>query len=307
MPTNRGFAPSQRVIDLGLLAVTMGVVLIPLAAVRGQVTVLHSFKGSATEGYNPLGTPLLLGSTLYGMTNHGGPFDGGTLFSVATDGTAFRTLRFFNDGSVPNDARDPWYGSLVPSADRLYGMTVGGGTYTGGTVFSIGADGTTYQIVHSFSAPDGQAPYGSLHLSGSSLYGMTAVSGAHDLGTIFKLQTDGSNFSVLHDFAGEGEGAYPHGSLIQSGATLYGMTTGRQRGTDSGRGTIFRIESDGTGFQTLHAFQGADGAFPHGALVQSGSTLYGMTVGGGAAGRGTIFQVQTNGAGFEVMHEFDGG
>jgi uncharacterized repeat protein (TIGR03803 family) len=305
MTNSRQFMPQQVVINMRLFVVAMCVVLIPLASVRAQVTLVHSFKGSATEGYNPLGTPLLSNSTLFGMTNHGGPFDGGTLFRVATDGTGFKTLHFFNDGGVANDGRYPWYGTLVQSGENLYGMTVEGGTYTGGTIFSIGADGSSYQIVHSFSYADGQAPYGSLHHSGSLLYGMTAVSGANDFGTIFMLETNGSSFNVLHNFAGEGEGAYPHGSLIQSGSTLYGVTTGFQRGVSSGRGTIFRIETDGTGFQTLHAFEGADGAFPYGALVQSGSTLYGMTLGGGAVGRGTIFQIQTDGADFEVMHEFD--
>jgi uncharacterized repeat protein (TIGR03803 family) len=305
MTNSQPFMPHQVAIEMRLFVVAMWVVLITSASMRAEVTLVHSFKGSATEGYNPLGTLLLSNSTLFGMTNHGGRFDGGTLFSVATDGTGFRTLHFFNDGSVPNDGRYPWYGALVQSGETLYGMTVEGGTYTGGTIFSIGADGAAYQIVHSFSYGDGQAPYGSLHLSGSSLYGMTAVSGANDFGTIFKLETNGSAFSVMHNFAGGGDGAYPHGSLIQSGSTLYGMTTGFQTGTSSGLGTIFRIETDGSGFQTLHAFELADGALPYGALVQSGSTLYGMTNAGGVPGRGTILQIQTDGAGFEVMHEFD--
>ena len=47
-------------------------------------------------------------------------------------------------------------------------------------------------------------------------------------------------------------------------------------------------------FQLLHSFTGgSDGSYPHGSLIQSGSTLYGMTNGGGSGGKGTIFSITT--------------
>jgi uncharacterized repeat protein (TIGR03803 family) len=49
-------------------------------------------------------------------------------------------------------------------------------------------------------------------------------------------------------------------------------------------------------FQILHSFgTGAakDGAGPHGSLIQSGSTLYGMTTYGGTGNAGTIFSITT--------------
>ena len=42
--------------------------------------------------------------------------------------------------------------------------------------------------------------------------------------------------------------------LILSGNTLYGTTTG---GGSSGNGTVFAINTDGTGFTTLHSFTAA--------------------------------------------------
>jgi uncharacterized repeat protein (TIGR03803 family) len=57
----------------------------------------------------------------------------------------------------------------------------------------------------------------------------------------------------------------------------------------------------------LHTFTGADGKNPEGALLLSGSTLYGMTFAGGSASDGTIFQMGTNGAGYRLMHSFGGG
>jgi uncharacterized repeat protein (TIGR03803 family) len=289
----------------------LAICLFPARPARAEFTVLHSFNGDAGEGANPLGTLLQSGSILYGTTNSGGAVDAGTVFRMGADGTGFTTLHSF--GTIPSDAVLPSYGSLVESGDQLFGTTPAGGAHFGGAIFRIAADGSGYGVLHSFSLADGRAPHGGLLRSGMSLIGMTEAGGTNDFGTLFRLGTDGSGFRVLHAFAGEGEGAYPHGSLIQSGSTLYGMTTGlRPSDADPSnfRGTIFRIEEDGTGFQTLHAFDAfgiSDGAFPYGSLTQSGATLYGMTQAGGSgpSGGGTIFRIQTDGAGFEVIHTFE--
>src|SRR5262249_33407387 len=95
----------------------------------------------------------------------------------------------------------------------------------------------------------------------------------------------------------------PWGSLIQSGSTLYGMTTS---GGSGGHGAIFRMGIDGTGFSLLHSFTGtaSDGNFPSGSLIQSGSTLYGMTQTGGSSNHGTIFRIEPDGTGFSLLHSF---
>ncbi len=89
--------------------------------------------------------------------------------------------------------------------------------------------------------------------------------------------------------------------LTQVGATFYGVTTG----SANPYGTIFRIDPDGTGFQTVHAFAGgAGGGFPSGTLVREGPFLYGMTEAGGANDAGTIFRIGTDGSAFSVLHSF---
>ena len=71
-------------------------------------------------------------------------------------------------------------------------------------------------------------------------------------------------------------GANPYGSLTLSGSTLYGMTS---EGGAYGAGTIFQINTDGTGYKVLYSFGSVanDGAYPYGSLTLSGTTLYGMT------------------------------
>jgi len=297
----------ENTVEIRLTLLSLLICILSAAPVRAQHTILHSFNGDSGDGYYPLGDLLLSGSTFYGLTNAGGSADYGTIFRIGMDGRDFRLLHSFNDGTVSNDGFTPWYGSLIESGSTLYGMALAGGADTGGTVLRINRDGTGYAVLHSFSYSDGQAPYGSLVLSGSTLYGMTAVSGANNFGTIFKIGIDGAGFSVVHDFTGGDCGAYPHGSLIHDGFTLYGMTTGYQAGTLDNFGTIFRINTDGAGFETLHSFSHGAGALPYGALVRSGSTLYGMSETGGANflnARGAIFRIETDGSGFDVMHSF---
>jgi len=74
--------------------------------------------------------------------------------------------------------------------------------------------------------------------------------------------------------------------LTEFGSALFGLTVGGGLNDD---GTMFSINADGTGFQTLYSFSGADGASPHGDLALSGSTLYGMTNAGGTLNDGVIF------------------
>jgi uncharacterized repeat protein (TIGR03803 family) len=79
-------------------------------------------------------------------------------------------------------------------------------------------------LLHEFAGgtADGYFPRESLVLSGSTLYGMTYRGGAYDRGTIFKIQVNGTGYTLLHEFAGgNADGAYPMGSLIISGSTLY--------------------------------------------------------------------------------------
>ena len=275
--------------------------------------LLRSFVSASSDGQRPYGSLLLSGSSLFGMAAAENTTYGGTLFQIDTNGTGFQVLHRF--GGPRSDGRWP-YDSLIQSGPTLYGMTVAGGRFDnsgscwGGTVFQINTNGTGYQMLHQFSggSTDGQWSPGNLTQSGSTLYGMTYGGGSSGLGTAFKLNTDGTGFQLLHSFAGgSNDGSRTHGSLLLSGSMLYGMTYGR--GTID-KGTVFTMNTNGAGFQLLHSFTGAtnDGSQPlGGALVQSGSTLYGMTDGGGTSNNGVVFQIKTDGTGFQLLHSFAGG
>jgi uncharacterized repeat protein (TIGR03803 family) len=190
----------------------------------------------------------------------------------------------------------------------MYGMTVGGGTAPDGTVFQIALNGTAFNVMHSFADGfnDGRNPSGSLLQVGSNFCGMTEFGGIAGNGVTFQISTSGTNFGVTHRFGGQpADGSGPLGSMIQSGGLVYGMTSA---GGSANMGTIFRSAPDGSNYTVLHSFTGGptDGQNPgYSSLVLSGSTLYGVTNGGGTAGYGTIFRMNIDGTGFSLLHSFD--
>jgi len=270
---------------------------------------LHSFTGYP-DGANGNGNLKAIGSTLYGMTLYGGANNDGTIFKIQTDGTGYSIL--YNFPGYPSGGELPG-GSLIAIGSTLYGMTYGGGTlddHFGGTVFKINTNGTGFELLHSFSSytlDEGTFPWGSLILQGSTLYGMTQQGGVNFYGTIFEIQTDGAGYEQLHLFVDDAtDGANPLGSLIAKNSTLYGMTSAA--GTYN-FGTIFKINKNGSGCKLIHSFAGgaSDGGSPKDSLVAKGSTLYGMTYGGGTYNFGTIFKINTKGTGYKVLHSFAGG
>jgi uncharacterized repeat protein (TIGR03803 family) len=113
------------------------------------------------------------------------------------------------------------------------------------------------------------------------------------------------NYTQLHSFTGTQDGANPEGSLILSNGALYGLTS---QGGVAGAGTVFRMNTNGSGCTNLHSFSAyaGNGESPHASLALSGSTLYGMTPAGSYIGLGLVFRENTNGSGYTNLHSFAG-
>ena len=165
-----------------------------------------------------------------------------------------------------------------------------------------------FTLLHEFAGggADGAFPYGTLEQNGV-FYGTAREAGDDGKGALFSMGIDGTGYTILREFAGGADdGAFPKGSLVLSGGTLYGMT---EFGGDDNKGTIFSIGTDGTGFTLLHEFAGGadDGSSPEGSLALAGGILYGMTERGGDSNKGVAFSIATDGSAFTLLHEFASG
>lgn len=272
--------------------------------VLSQYTKLVDFDG-IDKGSYPLGSLTLSGSVLYGMTNNGGIQGYGVIFKVNTDGTGFTKLIDFNGtekGIGP-------VGSLTLVGNVLFGMTYSGGANNKGVLFKVNTDGTGFAKLidfdGSFGTKNGSYPEGSLTLSGNLLYGMTGQGGTDNEGVIFKINTDGSGFTKLIDFTITHNGSiFPESDLTLLGNTFYGTTA---QGGVNNRGTIFKLNTNGTGFMKLADFNGdGNGSFPHGNLILSGTALYGTTIEGGPNhSTGVLFKIDTSTNVLEKLVYFD--
>jgi uncharacterized repeat protein (TIGR03803 family) len=103
---------------------------------------LYSFGGDQ-DGAEPTSSLVFDASgNLYGTTLGGGNDDGGTVFElqpIAGGKWTEKILHSFNRSGYgfDHDGYNPYAGLIVDSAGNLYGTTIGGGRYGGGTVFEI--------------------------------------------------------------------------------------------------------------------------------------------------------------------------
>ena len=225
-------------------------------SVLHDFTVLDSNTGTNTDGALPCGGLILSGSTLYGTASAGGNGGVGVVFSVNTSGGSFTTLYSFTaldpvaatntDGAFPSSG-------LVLSNGMLYGTTIAGGTGGKGVIYSVGANGLGFGVLHNFSATDpltgtnsdGASPFAPLVLSSNYLYGTASAGGASANGTVFSVSTNGAQFQTIHAFTAmdsstgtNTDGAFPVAGLLPLGSSLYGTTFS---GGPGGAGTVFNV------------------------------------------------------------------
>lgn len=145
-------------------------------------STVHSFAGS--DGSSPVGDLLYIRGTFYGTTEFGGINHGGTVFRLRRTG-ALSVMHDFK--KTRRHPRGVPQGALIAVNGTLYGTTVDGGKYNGGTVFRIDKTGKHTVLHHFGKDSDGIKPYGSLIDVGGTLYGTTAYGGTFAGGTVFAL------------------------------------------------------------------------------------------------------------------------
>ena len=209
----------------------------------------------------------------------------------------------------------------IDAAGNLYGTSVLGGEFGGGTVWQLSpvGGGWVHTVLYSFTGgADGGEPYKGVTLdSAGNLYG-TAVTGGSGsceggCGVAYRLTKAGDTWtqSVIHAFTGE-DGSGPGARVaVDDRGNVYGMTP---TGGANGLGVIYALHSNSNGDWTLrviHTFTGgSDGSSGSaGKLVPRGGHVYGGATTGGANGSGVVFELtptQIGEWGFRTIYSFQG-
>jgi hypothetical protein len=195
---------------------------------------------------------------------------------------------------------------------NLYGTTVFGGNGSPKCPGNLGcgvafqmtpdSDGSwTYHVMHRFAnfPTDGQYPSGLVVDASGNAYGVTGYGGAHKSGTIYKMTpSTGGHWkqTVLYDFPNCAEGCGPGGTMVfDKAGNLYGTSSGGL--ADCGGytcGVVFKLTPQAGGtwkYSVVHKFNGNDGAFPWGVIVDGKGNLFGTTENGGTYNAGVAFEI----------------
>jgi uncharacterized repeat protein (TIGR03803 family) len=220
--------------------------LVPPVSAGGvwRMEILYTFR-EGNDGSRP-GSGVVIGSgrTLYGTTLTGGSGNAGTVYAMAppaTPGGAWTetVLYSFMGGA---DGSEPQWSPVIGGGGVLYGVTSGGGSANGGTVFSLTPPASsggawTHAILYNFPSPEP----GPLTLGrGGALYGMTNSAA---MGTAYVLERPASSgdswtYRLLGTFAGTSAAGFPTGFAMGSDGVLYGTT---HEGGANGYGTVFAL------------------------------------------------------------------
>jgi len=170
---------------------------------------------------------------------------------------------------------------------------------------SLAASAQTFKTLARFKSGNDPAYVTLAQDRDGNLWGTTEYGG---YGTVFRVTPTGGLSNVIN-FDGF-DGSYPLAGLVLGrDNNLYGVTPYGGSNSPDGPGVVFKVSPSGV-LTVLHNFDGPDGFYAQGALVQAtdgnfyGTTKLGGTITCVVSNCGTIFKITPNGT-LTVLYQFD--
>jgi hypothetical protein len=230
---------------------------------------------------------------VYG-TNNDAVSGNGTVFSMNPDGSGFASLYTVTGATL--------YGLVQGSDGRLFGVA---NNKSQSELFALTTDGATYTVLHTFIGSGNEPTQAPLIIGNDGrVYGTAGGTPNGGIVTAFAINTDGTGFTTLFTFPnfaiGSGESVNPLGVIQGDDGRLYGTNEGGLNGTS---GTVFALNTDGTGYTELHTFENLNLIVPINCVIQGNDgRLYGVFVGGVGSTFGEyMYALNTDGSGYVVL------
>ncbi len=184
---------------------------------------------------------------------------------------------------------------------------------------AVTTSGVALETLYSFTTNSlGCLPFGGLiQANNGRFYGTASAGGSYGVGTVFQMDTNGV-VTLVYAFPNGNasyapNGSLPYAALVQgTNGLLYGTAT---FGGSTYDGTVFRMNTNGTGTVVWSLHSASSGSVPYGGLVQGrDGNFYGTTWQGGpyqdpyvaplGAPYGTVFRLTGYGS-QSAIHSFN--
>lgn len=253
-----------------------------------EASLLYSFDELKVSPFNGL---IYDNGNLIGTGSQGAGFEGEDfIFSYDLESNTFSKLYTFD----PELQYVPVFEPILYN-NQYYGITHRGGVHGNGILYRLDRDGQNFEVLHSLSNQVNR-----ITIADNTVFGTSRYNGENFDGYIFSYDLSNDAYEVIFDFSDD-TGALPETGLKYFEGKLFGTTL------QGDRGSVFRINPDGTGFSRLFAFTDFEehGATPSGELLIHDNKIWGTTSGGGENGRGVIYSLALDGSNFQKHQNLD--
>ncbi len=171
-------------------------------------TNLYNFNRNTNDGFYPWGM-VQYGSKLFGLTNIGGQYTYGTIYSFDTSNNTYTKLHEFSGGY--SDGFYPQWGNLAIFGDKFYGTSSeNGGNWSSaanGIIFSFDPSNNTFTDIYHISASDASGFPENLYISGQKIYSNSVNGGPNFTGGIYTFNLANNQFTILSNYKNNGDGS----------------------------------------------------------------------------------------------------